>query len=93
MDCCFCCAKRRFFCVQNPPLLAVGVGYSIVNPHVTQIQRILNDLVSICTFRAVGVMNVYVTCIYAFARNTFHSEVTSEYSRPIFRAQIKRRVK
>ena len=85
-------SKRCFFGVKNPPLLAVSIGYSVVNPHVTQIQRILDDLVGICTFCTVGVMNVDVARIHAFSG---YIPLRSDLGifKTNFSSQIKRRIK
>ena len=63
----FLLCKRRFFCVQNPSLLAIGVGHSVVNPHVTKIQRVLYDLVGVSPLSTVGIMRVDVARIHAFS--------------------------
>ena len=88
----FLLSKRRFFGVQNPPLLAVSVGHSVVDSDVTQIQRILDDLISVSPLRTVSIMRAYVACIHAFTRDIPLRRDLGVF-KPNFSSQIKRRVK
>ena len=51
---------------SNAVFLAISVCHSVVNPHITQIQRILYNLVGVSPLSTVGIMRVDVACIHAF---------------------------
>ena len=46
--------QRRFLAVQYTALLAVCVVLGIIDTHIAEIQGILQNLVGVCPFRAVG---------------------------------------
>ena len=56
--------KRGFFGVEHGLFSAVRILNGVVDAHVAQIQRILQDLVSIGAFRAVGHIGIDVTAAY-----------------------------
>ena len=56
----FLLGQGRFFGIKNPALLAVRVGHGVVDAHIAQVQRILQNPIGVGTLRAVGHIGVYV---------------------------------
>ena len=56
----FLLGKGCFFGIENPALLAVRVGHGVIDAHIPQVQRVLQNPVGVCTLRAVGHIGVYI---------------------------------
>ena len=70
--------KRGFFGVEHALLFTIRIRDRVVNAHVAQIQRVLQNLVGIGAFRAVGHIGVDVAAAY----NTLTGDIP-------FRAEIR----
>ena len=58
-----------FFFIQDALLMPVRVLYGIENPHVPQIQGVLNNLIGVDPLCAIGVVGADIAAVNAFFRN------------------------
>ena len=56
----FLLGEGRFFGIEHTPFLSVGVCNGVIDPHIPQIQRILQNLVGIGSVRPIGHIGVYI---------------------------------
>ena len=56
----FLLCQRRLFGIEDAPFLSVRVLNGVVNPHITEVQRILQNAVSIGALGSVGHISIYI---------------------------------